>query len=229
MRLLLVVLLVPALAGAADDAEKRIREFEKKLDAAKTLQVTFESRAQSIRDSGTFQGTLTVAEGNKMHLEGSIDLDGKTVKWKKVSDGNKTTEEGLDRGSRPTPKKLTDNIRSSLAHGGFIMAAFLSAEDSAGNVHWPAFQVSAFELGKEDKVGTRRAQIVACKLTPITTGEKKTDITFTETIWLDVETKLPLKRVFEGMFGDKKINFTETYEKFVLDPKIDEKMFELPK
>jgi hypothetical protein len=94
---------------------------------------------------------------------------------------------------------------------------------------WPDFRASDFELGKPDNVGTRRAQIVACKLTPLVKGEKKTDVTFSESIWLDVEMNLPLKRVFSGDFGGKKIKFSETYEKFVLDPKVDAKLFELPK
>jgi len=227
MRSVLALLLLPALVRADDDAEKRIREFEKKLDAAKTLQLTFESRAEGLRESGTFQGTLTIAEGNKMHLEGLVEMDGKKVKWKKVSDGTRMSEEGLDRDARPTPKNLTKDYRTSLKHGGFIMGVFLSSSSGDGEESWPAFRVSDFELGKEDKVGTRRAKIVACKLSPVKAA--KGDVTFTETLWLDVETGLPLKRVFAGSFGDKKISFTETYEKFVLDSKVDGKVFEVGK
>jgi outer membrane lipoprotein-sorting protein len=226
MRLMLAVLLLPSLLRA-DDAEKRIRDFEKKLDAAKSLQVTFESHAEGLRESGTFSGNLTIAEENKMHLEGLIEMEGKKVKWKRVSDGKKTAEDGIDRGTRNTPKNLTKDYRNSLKHGGFIMGVFLSSSSGDGEESWPAFRVSDFELGKEDKVGTRRAQIVACKLSAAKPA--KDDVTFTETLWLDVETGLPLKRVFAGSFGDQKISFTETYEKFVLDPKIDAKMFEVLK
>jgi outer membrane lipoprotein-sorting protein len=228
MRPVLALMLLPALLRADDDAEKRIRAMEKKLDSAKTIQVAFEARAEGLRESGTFKGTLTVTEGNKMHLDGSIDMDGKKVNWKKVSDGTKTTEEGLDRGTHPTPKNLTRDYRNSLTHGGFIMGVFLSSGGD-GEETWPAFRVSDYELGKPDNVGTRRAQIVACKLTPVAKGEKKVDVSFSESIWLDTETNLPLKRVFTGDFGGKKITFTETYEKFLLDPKIDATLFELPK
>lgn len=227
MRVMLAVLLLSALARA-DDAEKLVRAMEKKLESARAIQVAFESRAEGPRESGTFEGTLTVAEGNKMHLEGSIEMDGKKVKWKKVSDGTTTTEEGLDRGSRPTPKNLTRDCRHSLTHGGFIMAAFLSSSGPDGDEMWPAFRVSDFELGKADNVGTRRARIVSCKLTPAARGAK-VDVSFTETLWLDVETDLPLKREFAGSFGKKNISFTETYKSFTLDPKIDAKMFEVPK
>src|SRR5262245_2218897 len=227
MRSVLLFLLLPALALSAEDAEKRIRDFETKLDAAKALQITFESRADGLGEGGLFQGTLTIAEGNRMHLEGTIDMDGKKAKWKKVSDGKKTAEEGLDRGTHPTPKNLTKDSRKSLKHGGFIMGAFMSSSSGDGEESLPAFRVSDFELGKEDKVGTRRAQIVSCKLSA--PKPAKDDVTFTETLWLDVETGLPLKRIFAGSFGDKKISFTETYEKFVLDPKVDDKMFEVAK
>jgi outer membrane lipoprotein-sorting protein len=228
MRWTLSVLLLPSLACADDDAEKRIRAMEKKLESAKAILVTFEARAEGLRESGTFKGTLTVTEGNKMHLEGSIEMKGKSVNWKKVSDGAKTTEEGLDRSSHTTSKTLTDDYRRSLTHGGFIMGFYMSSA-ADGEEFWPAFRVSDFELGKPDNVGTRRAQIVACKLTPVAKGEKKVDISFSESIWLDMETNLPLKRVFTGNPDGKKITFTETYEKFVLDPKVDAKLFELPK
>jgi len=228
MRSALVLLLLPALLRAEDDAENRIRAMEKKLESAKTIQVTFESRAEGLRESGTFHGTLTVTEGNKMHLDGSIEMEGKKVDWKKVSDGTKTTEEGLDRGSRNTSKTLTADLRRSLTHGGFIMGTYMSAA-AGGEEFWMDFRVSDFELGKPDNVGTRRAQIVACKLTPVAKGEKKVDISFSESIWLDTETNLPLNRVFTGNPDGKKITFAETYEKLVLDPKVDGKLFELPK
>lgn len=228
MRSVLALLLLPALLRADDDAEKRIRAMEKKLDLAKTIQVTFESRAEGLRDSGTFNGTLTVTESNKMHLEGAIEIKGTKVDWKKISDGTKTTEEGLDRGFRATSKSLTEDLRRSLTHGGFIMGTYMSAARD-GEEFWMDFRASDFELGKPDNVGTRRAQIVASKLTPVAKGKTKVDITFSETIWLDAETNLPLKRVFTGNPDGKKITFTETYEKFVLDPKVDAKLFELPK
>jgi outer membrane lipoprotein-sorting protein len=228
MRCLLLLLLLPALLCADDDAEKRIRAMEKKLESAKTIQVTFEARAEGLRESGSFKGTVTVTEGNKMHLEGAIEIDGKKVDWRKIADGTKTTEEGLDRGLRNTSKTLTTDLRRSLTHGGFIMGTYLStARDEEES--WPDFRASDFELGKPDNVGTGRAQIVACKLTPVAKGEKKVEVTFSESIWLDMETNFPLKRVFSGDFGGKKIKFTETYEKFVLDPKIDAKLFKLPK
>ena len=108
------------------------------------------------------------------------------------------------------------------------MGMYMSSSGSDGDESWLVFRASDFELGKEDNVGTRRAQVITCKLIPKGLGEKK-EVSFTETLWLDLETNLPLKRVFSGDFGGKKIKFTETYDKFVLDPKVDAKVFELGK
>jgi outer membrane lipoprotein-sorting protein len=227
MRLMLVVLLLQALVRADDDAEKRVRAMEKKLEAAKSLQVAFEARAEGVKESGTMKGTLTLAEGNKLHLDGTIEIAGKSLNFKRISDGANTTEEGLDGGTRPTSKTLTEDYRRSLTHGGFIAGFYLSTE-ADGVVSWPVFRASEFELGKPDNLRTRRAQIVDCKLTPAAKGGK-TDVAFSEALWLDLETSLPLKRVFTGTLNGKKITFTETYETLTLDPKVDAKMFEVSK
>src|SRR5262245_65897576 len=169
MRLVLVVLLLPALALADDDAEKRVRAMEKKLESAKALQVVFEARAEGVKESGTMKGTVTLMEGNKLQLDGTIEIAGKSVKWKRISDGTNLVEDGLDGGTRPTPNSLTEDYRRSLTHGGFIAGFYLSSE-ADGVVTWPAFRASDFELGKPDNVRTRRAQIVDCKLMPVAKG-----------------------------------------------------------
>src|SRR5262249_7904175 len=227
MRQMLALLLLPALALADADAEKRVRAMEKKLESAKALQVVFEARAEAVKESGTMKGTMTLMEGNKLHLDGTIEIAGKSVKWKRISDGTTWVEEGLDGGTRPPPKPLTEDYRRSLTHGGFIAGFYLSSELD-GVVTWPAFRASDFELGKPDNVRTRRVQIVDCKLTPAAKGGK-TDVTFSEALWIDLETGLPLKRVFTGTLDGRKITFTETYETITLDPKVDAKVFELPK
>jgi outer membrane lipoprotein-sorting protein len=227
MRFILAALLLPALVQNGGDAEKPIRTMEKKLGAAKTLRVSFEAKVEGLPESGTFKGTLTVAESNKMHLEGTVEMEGKRVNWKVVSDGARTKEQGLESGTRPTSKKLTENYRSSLTHGGYIMGIYMSTE-SEGRESWPIFRASEFKLEKKEKIGKRQAQVIVCKLTPLEKLGKK-DLTFSETLWLDVETNLPLKRIFTGTVEGKKITFTETYGTFTLDPKIDAKLFELPK
>src|SRR5262249_16932276 len=154
---------------------------------------------------------------------GTIEIAGKSVKWKRISDGTNLVEEGLDGGTRPTPKTLTEDYRRSLTHGGFIAGFYLSTE-ADGVVAWPPFPGSAFGLGKPDNARTRRAQIVDCKLAPVAKGGK-TDVTFSEALWIDNETSLPLKRVFTGTLDGRKMTFTEAYETITLDPKIDSKMF----
>jgi len=47
------------------------------------------------------------------------------------------------------------------------------------------------------------------------------------TIWLDTQTNMPLKRLV--IAPSEKARLTEVYTEFTLNPKLDGKMFELPK
>ena len=84
------------------------------------------------------------------------------------------------------------------------------------------FKVSDFVLGKTEKVGEREAQVIVYKLVMDNRDTAET------TIWLDTETKLPLKRVLSSKIDNESLRITETYEIHV-NGKIDGKNFELPK
>ena len=49
------------------------------------------------------------------------------------------------------------------------------------------------------------------------------------TVWIDVKTNLPLKRVIAANEGTETITVTVTYTRIALDAKIDDKEFQLPK
>jgi outer membrane lipoprotein-sorting protein len=218
--------LLPAVVQN-DDAEKRFKTMEEKIAAAKSLQLTFETTVEGLKEGGKLKGTLTLGQDNKMHLDGSLQMTGKGTNWLIVSDGTRMREIGLDIISEATPKKLTENFRSSLKQGGFVMGIFMSSLDGKGETLWPVFRASDFALGKKETIGKREAQIILRKLTP--SDAKKNDIAFAETVWIDVETNLPLKRIFAGTVENMKFTFTETYNMFTLDPKIDPKLFVIPK
>ncbi len=229
MRLLLAVLLVPAFAQKDDDAEKQVRTMEKKLATAKTLQVSFEAKVEGLAGFGTLKGTLTVAEDNKIHLDGAFWNDGKkTDTWRIISDGAGMKTEGLRLdAARPASKKLTDNYRRSLTHGGYLMAGlYIAAVDPED---WPIFRASEPKLERKETIGKREVLVIVCKLTPMEKDEKTKDSTWSETLWLDAETNLPVKRIVVYTVAGKKATFTESYTTFTLDPKIEPKMFELPK
>jgi len=52
-------------------------------------------------------------------------------------------------------------------------------------------------------------------------------LSLSEKLWLDVETNLPLKRVFTGKLN-KEFTYRENYSEFSLNPKVDAKLFDLP-
>lgn len=225
----LVVLAPGRVAGQETDPEKLVRGMEEKLVGAKTLQVAFEAEhlADGKGDFGLFKGTLSVAAGNKAHLDGAFWNDGKaTDSWKIVSDGINLKSQGVSKVSKPASKTLTNDYRSSLTHGGFLMVAFYVSSVKPKEI-WPIFRASDFKLERQENVGKRKAKVVVCKLTPT----QKADFAgrdFTETLWLDVETNLPLKRAVTMAMAGKKSTFTENYTNFDLAPKIEAKLFELP-
>ncbi len=72
-----------------------------------------------------------------------------------------------------------------------------------------------FKAAEGEKVGGRDAKVLRYKLG-----------TLGVILWLDARTHLPLKR---HILSEKRVVITETYKEFTLDPKIDAKVFELPK
>jgi outer membrane lipoprotein-sorting protein len=219
------------VGGQEGDPEKVVSRMEKQLAEAKTLQVTFEAEhtAGGKGDFGLFKGTLTVSEGNKVHLDGVFWNDGKpTDPWKVISDGTNLKSQGVYKASKPTPKRLADDYRSSLTHGGYLLVAFYLSS-TAPKEAWPIFRASDVKLERKEEVGKRKAIVVVCKLTPTERAAfPGKDRVFSETLWIDVDTQLPMKRVVTYSMGGKKSTFTESYSTFDLAPKIEAKLFELP-
>jgi hypothetical protein len=48
------------------------------------------------------------------------------------------------------------------------------------------------------------------------------------TVWIDMNTQLPLKRAIAGKKDTKIGDLTETYNLFTVDRKLDDKLFEIP-
>jgi len=217
---------LPVPGQQPNEAEKLFRAMEKKLGSAKTLQLRFETNAESTPEPGKFKGTLVLAEGNKARIEINAELNGKKgVFMKATSDGTNRKVLGEGPASGKTPQKHNENILASLQHGGFMAAIYLGSSDADGKTHIPVYKASDFKLGNKEKVGQRQAQIIEYQLT----WEKAPK--FSETLWIDLETQLPLKRVFSGSVPAEKIKFkiSETYSDFVLDAKLDAATFQLPK
>jgi outer membrane lipoprotein-sorting protein len=85
-------------------------------------------------------------------------------------------------------------------------------------------QVSFFKLGNQDKIAGQEAQLLEHL---ITYKDSKAEIW--SSLWLDVKSTLPLKRVFKPEKGGEETTITETYKNLTLDEQIDAKTFEVPK
>lgn len=234
MRFMILSLVVvyaapPALAQESSEAEKLFRKMEKNLAAAKSVRVAFEGTAEGIADvRGTlkYKGTLVLAAGNKARLDLDAEAGGKKRPMSLRSDGAKMTDDG---GTANTPEHLFEEMIGFLKHGGYMAGYVFSSSDAGGKRSVAALKASGFRLGDKEKVGKREAQLIEYQLALEKAPEDAPKLSLSEKLWLDAETNLPLKRVLSGKLMDKEFKYTETYSEFALNPKVDDKVFELPK
>jgi len=234
VQLVIVSVALPALAQEGKQAEKLFRTFEKKLVAAKALRIALEGTAAGIEDVPgvlKYKGTMLLAEGNKARFEMEVEMEGKKQKSNLVSDGAKMIGDDIFEGKSPpkdTPKKFFEEMIGFFKHGGPVVGHVFSSSSSEGVRSVATFKASAFKLGNKEKIGNREAQVIEYKLVLEDAPKEVAKLSFSEKLWLDVETNLPLKRVFTGKLK-KEFTYTESYSEFTLNPKVDAKLFELPK
>jgi outer membrane lipoprotein-sorting protein len=227
---LLAAALVPAVKAQENDAEKLFREMEKKVNSAKAVRVASDDKADA--RGVRLKLILVFAEGNKCRLEheftGDLQgLEGKPVKVITISDGAKllSTENGKPRPKDDAPTDLTRMLQGSISRCG-MSVQWLTGLDGKkqGFKIDEDFKVTDFVLGDKEKVGEHEAQVVRYNLS--LRGKVKLSVS----VWLDAKTKLPLKRV--TTIPDKeeqKLTVTETFTQLTLNPKLEPKVFELPK
>jgi outer membrane lipoprotein-sorting protein len=239
MRLSLTALLtflplLPALAQDSDEAEKLFRKLETKLSEAKSLRVALEGTAEGIEDlRGTlkYKGTMVLAQGNKARFEMEMEMAGKKHRTTFVSDGTKMIGDIAGEAGKPprdTPKKFFEVTIDFFKHGGPVAGYVFSSSGGEGKETFARFKPSAFKLGQKDKLGERKAQVIEYKLTLEDPPKGAEKLSLSEKLWLDAETNLLLKRVFTGKLK-KEFTYTETYSEFTVNPKLDAKLFELPR
>jgi len=220
---LLVLILAAAPARAQDgEAEKLYRAMEKKILAAESLALEFNSEITEDDKKFTVKGTIYVAAGNKTRLDLESELfqlGGKTLivtngesKYAKV--GNLVFDEG------PFPPK-GEVLFALIARFG---AAFAAMEKKIATADLDKdFPVKNFTLGVKEMVGKREAQVVQYQL-----QNKKFGDLAEVSVWIDTKTQLPLKRAMAEKQEGKEIRTTETYGVFTVDSKLDGKLFEIP-
>ena len=224
----LTALLLAAAAPEAGEARALFERMEKKVLESKTFAARVEFDIAGPMDA---TGRLRLAAGNRMRLEIETAAGGKPHKATTVSDGERLLTIGaVPRRSDETPKHLTRIFLSSVTRGGVWLTMVTVLEHREPAKGFAEFDldkdaaVSDFKLGAKETVSSKAAQAVEYTL-------KAGRDALAMTVWIDVETHLPLKRVIKAREKDgaDQVIMTETYRDVAVDGQIDDKEFEVPK
>ncbi len=216
MRYIVVALVLPALGLQAGDAEKTFRDLEKKITAAKTVQVAYQSTLyEGDKEEGQFKGTFNLGEGGKGKVVARGRVKGMDISMDMVTDGKtmkvKVTPPGKEM-EQPQPKRFDATVRGGLSRAGITAGLFLTA-GAGSDKEEPdldrLMRVSDIKSGGDAKLDGRAARVLQYKLTLGTQD-------FAGKVWLDATTGLPLKRELSGKMRDQVMRIVETYSEFKL-------------
>jgi outer membrane lipoprotein-sorting protein len=225
VRSALILLVLPAWTFAQEqDAEKVFQQLEAKIEKAKSVHCSFKGEmGPGGRQGPTVQGSYQVGPGDKFQLttQGKEDKEGRG-KLTLVFENDQMTgtaggPDGQSKKEMPVPAGAPKALRTAMLRGGPTAWNLWLGPQSGnflgvkpGSPDWPAFTASKFRLGDKAKVGERDALVLEYTLD----FDKKP---YAVKLWLDAETKLPLKREIiiakEGVQG----RIVETYSGFKLD------------
>ena len=228
---LVAAVLIPA---QADSAEAQFKKMEQQILKAKTLQSELDILAKG--DKETFmamKGRIAIAQGGKIRLELEGEVQKEKDKMTMVSDGKLMVMDSSKRPgkSQDAQKQLTEMSLASMARSGIVVSLFFTSARVGGDEEKEKvfdidkmLAVSDFKLGKKEAIDGKDAQAIEYKLTPKSSKEP-----MMITVWIDVKSNLPVKRVATSKEGEKMFTITETYGKLTLDGKVEDKDFVLPK
>lgn len=225
----------PQDTGADDEAAKLFGAMEEKLANAKSLQCEFKVEVDSdpLRERGeehpqavSYEGSLFLAVGNKARLEIEEQKADRPLRFKLVSDGARLSRQdcGMNHPQLgDAPQDLNAEILTWMSRPGVFVPQMPLPDVEAADGR-DRFRVSDFRLGEMETVGERDAQRLEYQL-----AVKGQDIHLSISVWLDVETGLPVKRTVASAAGSGgTMTVTEVYKKLVLDEKTDATRFSLP-
>jgi outer membrane lipoprotein-sorting protein len=232
---LLAAALVPGALGQDNEAEKLFRAMEKKIAEAKALKVAVMIEAgRDTKRPASFKGSLLLTKDNKARLKVSGVDFGEARNWEMVSNGKQVrlrpyaigvSEVAKEEATLPTPKNFHGHIARQLSLLGVFPNLWRMPVSLVLAADGPQFKFDrrGLRAGAAEKVGGRDAKVVRYQMN--LSGIKDDDTTFT--VWIDVKTLLPLKRV--SVFGPRSGGgtVTEVYKELTLDPRIDAGAFDL--
>lgn len=218
-----VLILVAAPARAQEgEAERLDHAMEKKILAAKSLALEFDTEMTDSGKKFTIKGTTHVAAGNKTRLDLESELFQLGGKNLIVTNGEskyaKVGELVFDKGPFPPRGEV---LLALIARFGAAPAA-LETKTATADLDKDC-PVKDFKLGAKERVGRHEARVVQYHL-----QDKKIGDLTAMSVWIDTKTQLPLKRTLARKEQGKAFRLTETYGAFTVDGKLDGKLFEIP-
>jgi outer membrane lipoprotein-sorting protein len=208
----------------AQAAKEALQDLEAKLLKAKSVSARFSIKADGTSVHLSAKGTLQMAHENRVRIESKGVANDRSDDLTFISDGARTYSKTTDQWREGvTHKDLSENIAVALARPGFLTGGFGLGSAGTPKVS-DLFTVSGLRRGPEEKIDNRPTRSIIYEV-----HLKESDIQTRSTLWLDVKTGLPVKRVSETTFEGKTMTCTERYEDLTLDGDVDEKQFVAPK
>jgi outer membrane lipoprotein-sorting protein len=230
----MIALAVVLLAGVQDDkpkneAEELFKAMSEKIVKASTLSVKLEGKIESSleEEDNELNGRIHLKKGNKARIEIETLRKGRERKLMLVSDGKRVKgEKFFERGATiETPQKLNELISGSMPRAPVFYLTFFPVAGGPNGEEPKAeeiFKTSDYKMGAKKRVGDRDAQVVEYTL-EIVGEENKVAVQ----VWIDVETKLPMKRSFKVVSASREIEIDETFAELKVDGTIEDQTFEL--
>ena len=229
--------LLPSLllvtAQGPNDAEKLFLAAEKNLADAKSVQISVTSTFTTGRGKVNGKATLLLGKDNQSAFELITDVGEPPLKIIGISNGTRSYVEIARAFKQVSEQEVPKDHRarwlSVLMRSGFLPHVMETRTKRSEDkkilgiefLH-AVSKTSDFALGKMEMVGKREAQVVTYKFT-LGDTDNKADAQ----VWLDKETKLPLKRVFTITEANG-LRVEEVYD-IRINVDIDAKKFALPK
>jgi outer membrane lipoprotein-sorting protein len=217
-----------------NEAEKLFRAMEAKISAAKAVQVTFDIEMKGKGEEGKLKGSLLFMKDNKARLKMSGNETGKEVTNEMISDGKRiklaVLPETIGKAKEERTPKILHSLLSTMVSGPGLsltydllnFPAWLTHDLLTPGTNIPAglpFRVVYFEASAAEKVGGRDAMVVTYSV--LLRGDH-----CEVTLWIDVETMLPVKRLIVAEGKGEAIRITEICN-FNLNPKVEAGAFAL--
>jgi outer membrane lipoprotein-sorting protein len=215
--ILLHAVVALAFAQDADQAQALHTEMMAAVLNASTLQFGYKCEAKS---KGvllkTAQGKILMETPGNFYQEFEVKTGDKVESMTTVSDGV-----SLKYGDNP-PKPALDTTLKNIK--GIVSLMGLSTHYFNKAVRGLPPKMSAYSLGKKSTFDGNEAQAVSYAI-----DFGKPEITVTTTVWIDLKTKLPLKRSTHLKAGGDEADFSDTFTGIKSGEKIDPKWFVVPK